>query len=396
MGIHTRVGLAAGTIGFALLYLAQPFVGAAATVLALVVGLLAGLGTAKWLPRDWYGRQFEAGARAGVLACAVALVGFLVSLLLAGAHTTGQLAARSHFMGINLSGVVRALGVVGWFGAGLALALVALAAGTGVAAVASQLGAWDKNRHAIEVVKRAREAAQRSGRLAGAVSRTKPSLPSLPGLRATLPPLPGVQADPLGAKSTPTPTPSWPSLPEATPSDRDLAGDDLAGLNESWHSLRSPLNVFPPPNASEKPWSRYDDRLPPGALLPDDLAPDEPDGHDTAPLSGASGPTGAAGVNGTEGMNGAAAGAGPAAWDDTIWREPAGWMDYEDGGAGASSQPELDPAQQAGTPPPDAGTWDATDAAGGSGEAGEADQGEVDQGEPDESDDGEEADNWLN
>lgn len=380
MGIHTRVGLAAGTIGFALLYLAQPLAGAAAVVLAPLVGLLAGLGTAKWLPRDWYGRQLEAGARAGVLACAVALAGFLISLIVAGAHTTGMLAARSHLVGIDLGAAVRVLGVAGWLGAGVALALAALVAGTGVAALASQLGAWDKNRHAIEVVKRAREAAQRSGRLTAA-PRTRPALPNLPQeldgypdtVRQT--PIPS----PLSPSSLPSSPPSWPSLPGSPPPDGDLSGDDLAGLNESWHSLRSPLSVFPAPDAPEKPWTRHDERLPPGALLPDELALDPEDdtadgmAADAAAMTPTSGPTASA-----------ANGSGPATWDGTAWRDDAGWMDYEDS-ARAAAEP-AGPAQQPASLP-EAGEQD---------EAGKIEEDE--EGEKDEEDeeDSAEADSWLN
>lgn len=320
MEVHTRVGIAAGVFGFALLYLAQLLAGAAAVLLAPVVGLLAGLGIAKWLPRAWYGRQLEAGARAGVLACGGALAGFLLSLIVAGAHSTQTLAARSHLMGIDLGSVVRALDLVGWLGAALVLALLGLGTGTGLAALASQVGAWDKNRHAIEVVKRARVAAQNSHRLAAAVSRTAPNLPNLPG---------------------------------AAPTHVDVSrpASDLEGLNESWHTLRSPLNVFPAPEKPDQPWSRYDERLPPGALLPDELA-----------------------LEGIDSGADADASEQPADWDDAAWRSDPGWMDYED-----DPRADAEPDEPEVTPPP---TEEHASA--------EAD-------EPDDAEeDGAESDSWLN
>lgn len=307
MGVHTRVGLGAGTIGFALLYLAQPLLGVAAVLLVLVVGALAGLGMAKWLPRSWFGRQLEAGARAGALACGIALAGFMLSLILAGAHATTTLAARSHFVGIDFGPFVRALEIVGWFGVGLALAVVGFGAGTGVAALASQVGAWDKNRHAIEVVKRAREAAQRGGRPGTRAPRTTPNL------SASLPPAFGASPPARSAHSGGL---------VVEPLQRDLASQpsDLEGLNESWHSMRSPLNVFPAPDISEKPWSRYDDRLPPGALLPDE---------GTLQADGTDENGDASGVP-PDDLADEFAADGPSDWQDAAWRSDAGWMDYAD------------------------------------------------------------------
>lgn len=360
MGIHTRVGLAAGALGFVLLFLAQLVSGAATVLLALVVGLGAGLGVAKWLPRAWYGRQLAAGARAGALACGIALGGFLLSLILAGAHTTSTLAARSHLVGIDFDPVVRALGAIGWLGVSIALALVAWAVGTGVAALASQLGAWDKNQHAIEVVARARAAAQHSGRLVTAAPRTAPFL------SGTLPPAFGAPPVAPATPATPgtRPTPAFPAV--GIPPEALDPNSDLAGLNESWHMLRSPLNVFPPPGAPDKAWSRYDDRLPPGALLPDEFAldADVADG-------------GIAAEDMAPGAN-VAAGAAPADLNGDAWREDTGWMDYEVGG----DQGEPAAAETAATPLPAETAADADADAATS----------VDEMEPADN----EADNWLN
>src|SRR5260370_19657411 len=83
--MYTRVGLGAGAIGFVVLFSAQLATALGSLSLLPLIGVLAGLGMAKWLPHDWYGRQFMAGMRAGLLASAVAAVGCLASLTVAGA-----------------------------------------------------------------------------------------------------------------------------------------------------------------------------------------------------------------------------------------------------------------------------------------------------------------------
>ncbi len=165
MRVYVRVGLGAGIIGFALLYMAEWRAGLAALALLAPVALLAGLGVAKWLPRDWYGRQLVAGVRAGAIACGLAVVGLLVSLGVTGPHAIPALARLSHLFDFNLANAVRTLGVVGWLGAGLALSVAGAVLGAGLTALVALVGAWGKNRRAIEVVEQAREAAQRSARL---------------------------------------------------------------------------------------------------------------------------------------------------------------------------------------------------------------------------------------
>ncbi len=60
-----RVGIITGSLGIVVLFVAQ-FAVALGVVWGVVgVGLAAGLAMAKWLPREWYGRQFEGGLRAG-------------------------------------------------------------------------------------------------------------------------------------------------------------------------------------------------------------------------------------------------------------------------------------------------------------------------------------------
>ena len=159
---YMRVGLVVGPAGFVLVALGQLVWAFAAVLLLGVVALVAGLATAKWLPRALYGKQLITGVRAGAVACGIASLALLVSPLLAGHASIDILAPRSHLLGFQLESAAHALRFLGWFGVALLLALAGSAIGTPVAGVAAQLAAWDKNQRAIQVINRAREAAQRS------------------------------------------------------------------------------------------------------------------------------------------------------------------------------------------------------------------------------------------
>jgi hypothetical protein len=205
--LTARIGLIVGCAGFALLALAQLARAYAAVLLLLLVALGAGLATAKWLSRTLYGQQFMTGLRAGALACGIASFGMLVSLAVGSHSSVEALAQRSHLLGVHLESVARALHVLGWLGVGLLFALIASLVGTGLAGVVAQLAAWDKNQHAIQVIERAREAAQRSGGrnalgapLSGAARRPTGALPVLP----VYPPL-GHQTSESGYPSAPLP-----------------------------------------------------------------------------------------------------------------------------------------------------------------------------------------------
>jgi hypothetical protein len=207
--VYVRVGAGVGILGAVLLAVAQSLVALAALVLLGLVALLAGLAMAKWLPRAWYGRQVEAGWRSGAIACGLALTGLLVSIGLAGARSIAVLATRSHVLGINLGPMVRALGILGWIGASLVLMLCAGILGTGIATAASLLGSWGKDRRAIEIVDRAREAGQRSSRALGGGG---PSLPDSYGPA-------------LGSGLLPDPTFTWPPAPAAGAGANPAAGE---------------------------------------------------------------------------------------------------------------------------------------------------------------------------
>jgi hypothetical protein len=246
MRMHTWTGLAAGCIGFALLYVAQLGTGLGALALLALVGVLAGLGMAKWLPRDWYGRQLEAGARAGSLACALAVAGLWLSLILTGPHPIPVLARESHLLGLNLGQAVRALGGIGWVVPALVLSLPALVAGTAVAAIVTLGAAWDKNRHAIEVVDRAREAAQRSGSLPAAARSTGTSSRGLspgatPGSAASGPQAWAArEAVQPPRRQTVAPAASAPIVPPSLPPDTGALRAALSAWAESSRAPAQP------------------------------------------------------------------------------------------------------------------------------------------------------------
>lgn len=155
-----RIGGILGGAGFVALYALQTGTALAVAAGIPLIGLLAGLGAAKWLPRDWYGRQFKAGLRAGMLASGLAALGALLSLLLLGPRAIPTLAAHSHLASLTLAPIVQALAFLTWAGVDILLVVVAAALGCALAAVAAQVFAWSKSAEAVRVVQQARLAAQ--------------------------------------------------------------------------------------------------------------------------------------------------------------------------------------------------------------------------------------------
>lgn len=160
MRIILRVGGILGGAGFVLLYALQAEVALVVAAGVVLAGLLAGLGAAKWLPRAWYGRQFKAGLRTGMLAAGLAGLGALLSLFMLGPRDVPTLAARSHLAGFSLAPVVNALAFLTWAGADIIVILLAAALSCGLAAIVAQIAGWSKNAEAIRVVQQARLAAQ--------------------------------------------------------------------------------------------------------------------------------------------------------------------------------------------------------------------------------------------
>ncbi len=148
-----------GCIGFIALYILQYGVALAVTPLILVMGVLVGLVVAKWLPWRWYGRQFAAGVRAGVVACGLSAAGVLLSLVGTGPHNVAALAARSHLLGIDLGRFVIALGSAGWFIPYLLLTVFFALGGVLLAGVVAQIVGWSKSVRTVRVIRQAHNAA---------------------------------------------------------------------------------------------------------------------------------------------------------------------------------------------------------------------------------------------
>ena len=160
MRTSVRVGAIVGGVAFVVLYAAQTSVALAAVYGIVVAGFCAGLGAAKWLEREWYGRQFGAGLRAGALAASIAGLGTLLSLVVLGPHDVAALAARSRLVGVSFAPIAHRLGFLGWMGTDLLTVAGATLFGTAIAAFTCQVFAWSKSARAVRVVTQARLAAQ--------------------------------------------------------------------------------------------------------------------------------------------------------------------------------------------------------------------------------------------
>src|SRR5215831_388633 len=111
-----RVGLLLGVLGALGVYALGHFAALTAAVGVVAVGLLAGLAMAKWLEWSWFGRQIEAGLRAGLIACILGAMAGLITLIAQGPRDVATLAAQSHLGALNLAPLAHALGGLGWLG----------------------------------------------------------------------------------------------------------------------------------------------------------------------------------------------------------------------------------------------------------------------------------------
>jgi hypothetical protein len=219
MRIILRVGFIVGASAVAVVYALQSVAALVAVLGILVAGLAAGMGAAKWLEWTWYGRQLEAGGKSGAIACGLAGVSAFLSLALAGPHSVGALAARSHLLGIDLGSLALRGGTLGWIGADVAVVLAATVLGTGLAAATTLLFAFGKSARTVEAITQARLAAQAANRSEPlSTALPLPSYPSFgtpPGtvawhstpLASTLPPA-GTQ--PVSGSGTPAALPQPP------------------------------------------------------------------------------------------------------------------------------------------------------------------------------------------
>ncbi len=156
----TRVGVTLSVVAALALYGLQLIGGLVALLGVIAIGALAGLGVAKWLERDWYGRQLDAGARAGAIACGVAGLSSAFYLLGQGPASISDLATRSHLLGVSLAPVALALSPLGVVGADILSVVVATLLGIAVAAFTTQIFGWGKSKRSLQVIAQARLAAQ--------------------------------------------------------------------------------------------------------------------------------------------------------------------------------------------------------------------------------------------
>lgn len=155
-----RIGGIVGGIGALLLIAVGARFGLLVVPALLLVGLAAGLASAKWLEWSWYGRQPAAGLRAGALAVGVAAVGALLGLLGLGPHETSALAVHSQLPGMDLSPLATTLAPLGWLGASVVAVLCGGVLAVGLSCATGTLGALSKSAKAVQLVTRAHQLAQ--------------------------------------------------------------------------------------------------------------------------------------------------------------------------------------------------------------------------------------------
>lgn len=156
----TRVGVSLSVVAALALYGLQLVAGLLATLGIIIIGVIAGLCVAKWLQRDWYGRQLDAGARAGAIACGVAGLSSMLYLLGQGPRTTAELATRSHLGGLSMGWLAQALSPLGPAGVIVVSSVVATLLGAALAAVTALVFGWGKDKRSQRVIAQARLAAQ--------------------------------------------------------------------------------------------------------------------------------------------------------------------------------------------------------------------------------------------
>lgn len=149
-----RVGGIAGMLAGALALALAPRAGIAVAALIALAGLTAGLATAKWLPGAWYGRQFGAGLRAGLIACVIAVPATLIALI--------EMAPRPDApVTIGSQSLAPLASLVGGPTAADALAVAsAVVAALVLAGFGARMFAGDKSARFVKAVARAREASQ--------------------------------------------------------------------------------------------------------------------------------------------------------------------------------------------------------------------------------------------
>ncbi len=175
-----RVGATAAVLGCLSMYVIAHSAGLIVAVALVALGIVTGLAMAKWLEWSWFGRQLEAGLKAGIVACVPAGLVALVALVLQGPHDLAQLADSSHLGSLTVERPVSALGFGGWVSADILGVALGAALGVGVAAVTTFVAAWSKSARTVQKVTLAHEAAQalRRGSWGPAPTSQVPAFPS--------------------------------------------------------------------------------------------------------------------------------------------------------------------------------------------------------------------------
>jgi hypothetical protein len=142
-----------------MLFALQYNVALAVTPLIALMGAIVGLAIAKWLPWRWYGRQFAAGVRGGIVVCGLAAAGVLLSAVASGPSSVEALAARSHLSGLGLTQLVTGFGALGWLMLYLSLCASFMVGGVLLAGAVTQIFGWSKNVHTVQVIREAHNSA---------------------------------------------------------------------------------------------------------------------------------------------------------------------------------------------------------------------------------------------
>lgn len=262
----TRTGVTLSVVAALTLYGLQLVAGLMVTLGIIAIGAIAGLSVAKWLERDWYGRQLDAGARAGAISCGVAGLASALYLLGQGPGSIAALAARSHLLGVSLAPLIMALSPLGAAGVDVVAVVVASLLGVAMAALSAQVFGWGKDKRSQRVIAQARIAAQalQYGELGAQATSSggRPSSPSVhlygrtlatgapsatngPRVRRTAAPLPDADTteapltfnswdDPAGSvgQAAAARTPATPARPAAQPPKKPLGSANARSADQ--------------------------------------------------------------------------------------------------------------------------------------------------------------------
>lgn len=238
-----RVGVVAGVLGSVALYGLARTSGLVAAYGIILLGFAAGLAMAKWLDWSWYGRQLEAGAQAGALACIPAAALSLVALLSQSAHSVGALETNSHLGPLTAGGLAHAFGFSGWAGADILSIVFSTLFAIGLAALTSIVMAWSKSGRAVRSVNQAHEAARslRGGTWAPALTT---AVPAVQGTSASIPAWQGVQSQSAGRAEA---SQAWPAVPPQTTAQPALGAPAPVTFSPSDQTI--PRGSKPPANS---------------------------------------------------------------------------------------------------------------------------------------------------